>query len=361
VRAVETAIHTESTLTGRNHELRRLVLISEMAQHAGSSLRRLQEAGIVLTERFDLGAAPSAERLAAALTGVWATVAGSENYSRHVLQSASELRVIARCGVGYDAIDLEAASERGIAVVITPDANFESVADFTLALILATLRRLIDAHRTVLSGGWRLDGLSADLYGATVGIVGLGRIGRAVARRLRGFSCRILAVEPYPDLAECRELGVELTTLEDMLSQVDVLTLHVPRTSETASMIGAAELARMKPTAILVNTARGGIVDERALSNALSSHALAGAALDVFEHEPLATDNPLCRCPNVLLSGHISAFTRLAAQRTMDAVVDALLDVAVGRTPAGLVNASDLARRGKSVASDGGRSGRAPE
>jgi D-3-phosphoglycerate dehydrogenase len=288
-------------------------------------------------------------------------VAGSEKYSRQVLQGALELRVIARCGVGYDAIDLEAASERGIAVVITPDANFESVADFTLALILATLRRLIDAHRTVLSGGWRLDGLSGDLYGATVGIVGLGRIGRAVARRLRGFSCRILAVEPYPDPAECRELGVELTTLEDLLPQVDVLTLHAPRTPETMRMIGAAELARMKPTAVLVNTARGGIVDEEALARALSSRALAGAALDVFEREPLASDNPLCRCPNVVLSGHISAFTELAARRTMEAVVDAILDVAAGKTPAGLVNAPAPAQGQGSVASDGGRSGRVTE
>jgi D-3-phosphoglycerate dehydrogenase len=348
-------------VAGTNHEVRRLLLISELAQHAGSSLRRLRDAGIVLTERFDLGASPSEERLSAALTGVWATVAGSEAYSRHVLQSAPELRVIARCGVGYDAIDLEAANEQGIAVVITPDANFESVADFTLALILATLRRLIDAHRTVLSGGWRLDGLSGDLYGATVGIVGLGRIGRAVARRLRGFSCRILAVEPYPEPAECRELGVELTTLEDMLPRVDVLTLHVPRTPETMRMIGAAELARMKSTAVLVNTARGGIVDEPALANALSSRALAGAALDVFEHEPLASDNPLCRCPNVVLSGHISAFTELAARRTMDAVVDAILDVVAGKPPAGLVNAPESVPGRGSMASDGRRSSRAPE
>jgi phosphoglycerate dehydrogenase-like enzyme len=332
-----------------------------MAQHAGSILQRLQGAGIQPIEGYELGAAPSQERLNTALNGIWATVAGSERYSRRVLQSATELRVIARCGVGYDAIDVEAASDFGIAVIITPDANFESVADFTLALILASVRRLIVAHQTVLSGGWRLDGLSGDLYGATVGIVGLGRIGRAVARRLQGFNCRILAVEPYPDLAPYGELGIELTTLEAMLPRVDVLTLHVPRTPETARMIGAAELARMKPSAVLVNTSRGGIVDEKALYDALTSRKLAGAALDVFEDEPLASDNPLCRCQNAVLSGHVSAFTRLAAQRTMDAVVDALLDVAAGKTPAGLVNPSVLVRNQRQATSEGRRIGNATE
>jgi phosphoglycerate dehydrogenase-like enzyme len=227
--------------------------------------------------------------------------------------------------------------------------------------MLACLRQLIIAHQTVLSGGWRMNELSGDLYGATVGIVGLGRIGRAVARRLSGFHCRALAVEPDPDLVAIRGLGVELTTLEDMLPQVDVLTLHVPRTPETTRMIGAAELARMKPSAILVNTARGGIVDEQALYNALSSRALAGAALDVFEHEPLAKDHPLCRCPNLVLSGHISAFTRLAAQRTMDAVVDALLDLAAGKTPAGVLNPPEKMRNQRKPSSDGKRSVHASE
>jgi phosphoglycerate dehydrogenase-like enzyme len=309
-----------------------------MARYAGSSLCRLQDAGFELVDGYQVGEKPPEEKLAEALHGIWATVAGSEPYTRNVLEQAVNLKAIARCGVGFDAIDVEAATQRGIAVVITPEGNFDSVADFALTLMLACLRRLIVAHQTVLSGGWRMDSLSGDLCGATVGIVGLGRIGRAVARRLRGFECGILAVEPYPDLTACRELGVELTTLAEMLPRVDVLTLHVPRTPETIKMIGATELARMKPSAMLVNTARGSIVDEQALYQALSSGALAGAALDVFEHEPLAKDDPLRGCPNLILSGHVSAFTRLSTQRTMDAVTDALLDLASGKTPNGYVN-----------------------
>jgi D-3-phosphoglycerate dehydrogenase/(S)-sulfolactate dehydrogenase len=287
-----------------------------------------------------LGSAVSEEVLTAALSGMWGTIAGSVRYTRRVLESAPDLRIIARCGVGYDAIDMAAADDRGVAVVITPEANFESVADFALTLMLACLRRLPIAQQTVLSGGWRLDSLASDLYGATVGIVGLGRIGQAVARRLRGFNCTILGVETNPNLAVCRELGIELTTLNDVLPRVDVLTLHVPRLPETVGLIGAAQLARMKPSAVLVNTSRGGIVDEQALYDALTSGSLAGAALDVFEYEPLPIDHRLRACPNVILTGHVSSFTRLAAQRTMEAVADALLAFSAGRMPDGLVNPS---------------------
>jgi len=316
----------------------RLLLTSAMAQHANSRLERLEEAGFELVERYDVASSTPPDELARSLDGIWGTVAGSEPYTREVLQQATSLRVIARCGVGYDAIDVDAATENGVAVLITPEGNFESVADFALALMLACVRRLVAADQAVRSGDWRPTELSGDLARATVGIVGLGRIGRAVAQRLRGFGCRILGVETQPDQTACAQLGIELMTLEEVLPLADVLTLHVPRTPETYHLIGTRELGMMKRSAVLVNTARGGIVDEWALFDALSAGALAGAGLDVFEQEPIAGDHPLRQCSNVILSGHVSAFTRLATEQTLDAVVAGLLDIAADRTPAGWVN-----------------------
>lgn len=314
-----------------------------MARHCETDLQRLTDAGFELAEAFHLKATSTPAEMTEALQGVWATVAGSEPYPREVLEQATDLQAIARCGVGYDAVDVSAATERGIAVLITPHGNFDAVADFALTLILACLRRLLLLDATVRAGSWRSADLASDLYGATVGIVGLGRIGQAVARRLQGFECRILGVEPYPDRAACTRLGIELMSLDEMLPQVDVLTLHTPRLPETTGLIGAATLARMKPSAVLVNTSRGGIVDEVALCQALTAGTLAGAALDVFAREPLPPDHPLLRCPNLILTGHMSSYTRLATQRTIAEVVDNLLAVAAGDIPEGCVNPAALA------------------
>ncbi|MBV9282363.1 MAG: phosphoglycerate dehydrogenase [Chloroflexi bacterium] len=321
---------------------RRILLVAAMARHETQSLQRLAQAGFELVEGYSLGPSPTPAALGRALEGIWGTVAGSEPYTREVLTAATDLRAIARCGVGYDAVDVAAATDRGIAVLITPNGNFDSVADFALTLMLACLRQLLQNDRRVREGGWRAARLSGDLSGATVGVVGLGRIGRAVARRLQGFNCRILGVDPFPDLAACARLGVELMSLDEMLPQVDVLTLHTPRLPDTLGLIGARQLARMKPTAVLINTSRGAIVDEMALDHALRSGALAAAALDVFEQEPLRPDHPLLTCPNLIVTGHVSSFTRLAAQNTIVEVVDNLLAVAAGEIPEGFVNPAAL-------------------
>jgi phosphoglycerate dehydrogenase-like enzyme len=172
--------------------------------------------------------------------------------------------------------------------------------------------------------------------------VGLGRIGRAVATRLTGFGCRIVAVESEPDLDFCARLEIELATLDEILPEIDVLTLHVPLTAETRHLIGARELALMRPEAVIVNTCRGGVIDEAALIDALERGRLAGAGLDVFEDEPLPVDHPLSRLPNVVLSGHAATFTWLSVQRTTEAVVAGLLDVHSGRLPTGCVNPEAL-------------------
>jgi phosphoglycerate dehydrogenase-like enzyme len=325
---------------------RRVALVSEAARFGRARLAALDDAGFELVERFQLDNELDAETLVAGLESVWGVVAGSERYGADVLARLPDLRVIARPGVGYDRVDVEAATARGIPLLLTPGANADAVADCTLALVLASLRRLPEVDRAVREGRWRPPSLAGDLTGATVGIVGLGRIGGAVARRLRGFGCRVLASEPVPDGDLCQALEIECVALDALLEQADVVTLHAPLTTQTRGLIGARELARMRPSAILVNTSRGGLVDQDALVEALASGRIGGAALDVFEREPLPSDHPLTRMPNVILSGHAATFTRGGIAAMIDVVVANLLDVAAGRLPAGrTVNPEAWSRR----------------
>lgn len=253
--------------------------------------------------------------------------------------------MIARTGVGYDAIDVDAATELGVAVVTTPGANAEAVADFTVALILACLRRTIEADADVRSGRWRTPQPARDLFAAAVGIVGFGKIGQAVARRLRGFNCRILVVEPFPDDDALRTLGVELTTMEEMLPQADVLSLHVPLSAVTHHLIGERELGLMQKHAVLVNTSRGSVVDGIALAAALQDGVIGAAGLDVFEHEPLPASHELSNVPGVVLSGHIASFTEGAIEEVVRTVVTSLIDLAEDRIPRGCINPEVLKHR----------------
>ena len=323
----------------------RILLVSDLTRHEYQSLKQLESVGFSLVHAQHLSrGVGELNDLLVAFDKVWAVIAGSERYSRDLLSRTADLRVIARTGVGVDSIDLEAANDAGIAVLITEDTNTEAVADFTLALMLATTRRLILADQTVRSGGWRPPDLAGDLFGATVGIVGVGRIGRAVARRLRGFGCTILGADPQADEALCAELGVHLTSLHDMLPRIDILTLHLPLLAATRNLIGRAEFTLLKRGAVIVNASRGGIVDEGALLDALESGLVSAAALDVFENEPLPGDHPLRLMSNVMLTGHIAAFSRLAAEKTIDNVVTGLLDLSSGVKPGGLVNPGVLSK-----------------
>lgn len=317
---------------------RRIVLVSAGARYAPGRLRPLADDGFELVARHDLDALAEADALAAGLAGAWATVAGSERYSRALLERLDGFRAIARVGVGYDTVDVAAATEHGVAVLTTPGANADAVADWALTLMLAAIRRLRLFEDALRGGGWRPDGLAGDLAGATVAVVGLGAIGRGVARRLAGFGCRLLGVDPLAG----EVAGVERVELAEALPQVDVLTLHAPLLPETRHLIGERELALLRPQALLVNTARGPLVDERALVAALEQGHLGGAALDVYEQEPLALDHPLRRLPNVVLTGHVAGFTRGSTERMLDAVVANLRAVAAGRVPPGCVNPDAL-------------------
>lgn len=232
-----------------------------------------------------------------------------------LIESCPNLRVISNYAVGSDNVDLEAAAARGIPVGITPDVLTEATADLAFAGLLAAARRLPEALAAVREGRWQTWEpdwlLGHDVHGATLGIVGYGRIGRAVARRAHGFSMRILATPRVP--------------LDELLAQSDAVTLHVPLTSETRHLIDADALARMKPTAILVNTARGGVVDQQALARALHRGEIAGAALDVTDPEPLPPDHPLLEAPSLLVLPHIGSATHTARERMADLAVDNLL------------------------------------
>jgi phosphoglycerate dehydrogenase-like enzyme len=315
-----------------------------LVRHAEPILKQLSQSGFDLVYRLDLANSCDEDQLIGALQGAWGAVAGGQPFTRKVLNAASDLRVIARPGVGYDAIDVSAATERGIAVLITPGANTESVADLAVTLILACVRQLLPADAAVRSGVWRRPELSDDLFEATVGIVGFGQIGQAVAKRLRGFECKLLAVEPSPNPEACQRLGVELVTLGELLPRVDVLTLHVPLSATTHHLIGEREFQLMRRHPIVVNTSRGPVIDEAALVSAIRKGAIRGAGLDVFEREPLPQDHRFTQLANVVLTGHVASFTQRAAAKMMNAVVSGLLSVAEGTTPRGCVNPDALKR-----------------
>lgn len=317
----------------------RCVLVtSAVAQLQREQLGCLTNDGFTLAESYELDRVQDPEILVPALDGVWGAVAGGESYSRDVLIRAEDLRVVVRCGVGYDAIDVEAATELGIAVVTTPGTNDEAVADFTLAIMLACLRQVVQQDKSVRAGGWRLPTMDRDLAGATVGIVGLGLIGRSVARRLAGFGCRILAADPAADRGDCARAGIEVLELDDLLSRVDILTVHAPLTPATLGLIGARELALLSPEAIVVNAARGGVIDQAALTAALQAGRLGGAALDVFEHEPLGASHPLTGLSNVVLTPHAAGLSRNACAAMVASAMSALREVAAGRVPTNCVN-----------------------
>jgi D-3-phosphoglycerate dehydrogenase len=272
-----------------------------LAGFDGAFVRVLREAGLELVYP-NTGTQLTEEELLRFLPGVKASLAGSEPYTARVLDAHPQLRVIARVGVGYDAVDVEAATRHGCAVTITPGANEGSVAEHTFLLMLGLARDVVAQHLGVKSGGWPRRVL-LPLRGRTLGIAGLGRIGKAVARRGAAFGMRLLAYDPVPDKAFAEHNQITLVSFEQLLAESDYLTLHLPFTPETRYLLNRRTLALMKPTAFLINTARGPIVNEADLLEALRNKRLAGAGLDVFEQEPPGK-HPLFELDNVLLSPH---------------------------------------------------------
>lgn len=276
------------------------------------------------------------EELLQELPGVAASLAGSEPYTRRVFNANPGLRVIARTGVGYDAVDTAAATEHGVAVAVTPGANNEAVAEHTFALMLSVARSIVLQCDAIRAGGWRREP-GVPLRGRTLGQVGLGRIGREVALRALAFRMRVVCHEPFPDVRFVVEHGIELAPLERVLAEADFVSLHVPLTSESRHLIDARALGLMKPTAFLINTARGGLVCEADLVRALQERRIAGAALDVFAEEPPPPDHPLTKFDNVVCTAHTAGIDLQARDDMALLAAQAIVALSRGQWPEGQV------------------------
>jgi len=257
-----------------------------------------------------------------------------------LLDAAPRVRVVANCAVGFDNVDLAAATRRRIPVTNTPGVLTDATADFAWALLLAAARRVVEGDAMVRAGtwtGWEPGQLlGAPIAGACLGIVGLGRIGRAVARRARGFDMQVLYAGPRP-VAGAEELGARHVPLDELLDAADFVSLHCPLNDDTRHAIDASALARMKPTAILVNTARGPIVDEAALARALADGTIAGAGIDVFEREPAVLPE-LLRCERAVLAPHAGSATTTTRAKMAEICARAVRDALAGRRPDTVVN-----------------------
>jgi D-3-phosphoglycerate dehydrogenase len=256
-------------------------------------------------------------------------------FTRAVLAALPELRGIVRSGIGVDSIDLRAAAELRKVVANVPDYCLDEVSTHAASLVLALNRRLLECDRIVRGGGWSFDALRPleSAPDETAGIVGLGQIGRRVARKLGAFGFRLLGYDPYITQAQVADLGVAMVDLDALLAESDYVTLHSPLTRETRHLIGAPQLARMKRTACLINTARGALVDEAALMAALEEGTIRGAGLDVLEQEPPARTSPLLRHPRVLLTPHTAWYTERAERELRRKSVEEAIRILRGEAP----------------------------
>ncbi|MDR5699078.1 phosphoglycerate dehydrogenase [Agromyces aerolatus] len=231
------------------------------------------------------------------------------------IAAAPKLQVIARAGVGLDNVDIKAATTAGVMVVNAPTSNIISAAELTVGHILSLARHIPAAHSALAQGEWKRSAYTGtELYEKTVGIIGLGRIGALIAARLQAFGVEVIAYDPYITAARAQQLGVQTVSLDELLERSDFITIHMPKTPETTGMIGAEQLAKMKPTAFVVNVARGGLIDEAALHDALVDRTIAGAGLDVFVSEP-PRESPLLGLPNVVVTPHLGASTDEAQEK----------------------------------------------
>lgn len=259
---------------------------------------------------------PDREKLLAAVPDADALlVRSATTVDAEVLAAAPKLKIVARAGVGLDNVDVDAATERGVLVVNAPTSNIHSAAEHALALLLSAARQIPAADASLREHTWKRSSFSGtEIFGKTVGVVGLGRIGQLVAQRLSAFGTHLVAYDPYVSPARAAQLGIELLTLDELLARADFISVHLPKTPETAGLIGKDALAKTKPGVVIVNAARGGLVDEAALADAVRSGHVRAAGLDVFSKEP-CTDSPLFELPQVVVTPHLGASTEEAQDR----------------------------------------------
>jgi phosphoglycerate dehydrogenase-like enzyme len=265
--------------------------------------------------------------------------ASRERYTREFMTSAPRLRVISKYGIGVERIDVRAATELGILVANTPDTHIHTVAEHTIALMLALTKRLFFATDYARKGGWRGPQVeTSELFGKTIGIIGMGRIGSAVVERLKGWNVQFLAHDPFKTQQEMRDAGVAPSDLEELLKASDLVSLHVVPNDQTVGMIGERQLRMMKPSAFLINTSRGQVVQEQALVKALQEGWIAGAGLDVVDPEPPSSESALFRMPNVILTPHIAGWSSESVSRFTLKAARNVLAALRGDLPESLVN-----------------------
>lgn len=309
----------------------------------------IHESGLkVFDDRFEVRVAPdpSVETVKREIKGVEGVIVRTAPFTREIIAAADSLKVIARHGVGVDNIDLRAATERGILVLNTPDANAVSVAEHTLTAIGALAKRVLLMDRATRRGDWeaRNEYKAVDLDGKVLGLIGMGRIGSMVARKaVAAFNMEVIAYDPYVRPEVAAKNGVVLyEDLDRIFREADVISIHTPLTPETRGLVNGARLALMKSSAFLVNFSRGGVVDEEALYRALKDGVIAGAALDVFQEEPPSRNHPLFELDNVLLSPHSAALTEECVVRMATGAARGVVDVLTGKRPQFVVNTEVL-------------------
>jgi D-3-phosphoglycerate dehydrogenase len=305
-----------------------------------SGLQPLRDAGIAVEKRVGLGQ----NELREALADCAGLVVRSETkVTSELMDSATSLRVVGRAGVGVDNIDVPAATERGIVVMNAPDGNTITTAEHTMALLIALARRVPQANSSLKAGRWdRKAFIGVELQGKTLGIVGMGRIGRTVAARARAFGMKIVAFDPFIAPEQARDSEIELAPLDEVFANADFITVHTPLTTETRGLIGSAAFARMKKGVRVINCARGGLVDENALYDAIKSGTVAGAALDVFVQEPPPPDHPLLLLDEVIVTPHLGASTTEAQEGVAFTVAEQMRDYLLSGALRGAVNVPAL-------------------
>lgn len=308
-----------------------LVTIPWFKSRPAPLLDRLREAGCDVTinqqERtYDEAA------LIDVIPGIHATIAGSEPYNDRTLAAANELKLVARLGVGFDQIDVAAATRHQVPIAMAFGTNHEAVADHAFAMLAALGNQLFPYHKKVMEGGWG-GHFHKSLWGATVGIIGLGRIGRALARRCAGFEMRVLAYDIAPDQAFAAASNIEMTDLDHLLEESDFVSVNAPHTPLSDKMINTERLSLMKPTAYLINTARGGLVNQDDLYQALKAGRIAGAGLDVVAVEPLPGNSPLRALDNIIISPHCAGGSDKATDLMLNRCIDSILAIKDGRSP----------------------------
>lgn len=306
-----------------------LVTNASFAKYSVESERTLESHGLGIVRPKQPVA--SGDELLDYLDDVVAIITGLEPITHKVINSAARLKVIVKHGIGVDNIDLDAAKEKGVAVLNSPGTNREAVADLVFGLMLSLARQIPKSDAQVRAGKWpKVFGQS--VWGKTLGIIGLGVIGKSVVQRAKGFNMKVLAFDKFWNKEYASANGIIYAEVEDILKESDFISLHVPLMEETKNLIGADQLNMMKATAYLINAARGGVVDEKALYKALSEGRIAGAGLDVFSEEP-PSGSPLLELENVIVTPHMGGFTDGALSMTSEFVAQAVVDALEGKKP----------------------------